>query len=246
MKTKNKSNILIIILIISGGIFYCFLDSIKAYFIPTIEQIGAIKIKIEKDTCYLSSKLTIQNKSFLEIKIDTIKYKVSLFNKAYLQNKELIGLTLNKNSKDTIAFSLKIPCKILMEDLKVERKKRDSTNYSINIFLQYSTMLGKAEMPINKSAKLKIPQPPEIEIVDIKYRKVRIKCIQADVKIKVTNFTDVDLSIKQLNYSMNIANQGSLKGNYHQQINIKPNATTIIYLPIEISLKILLEHFLMY
>lgn len=239
MKPKIKRIILIafIIIVIATVLLYVFRDKIKAHFIPTVEQIGDINIRVENDTCYVSSKLTAKNKSFLEIKIDTIKYKVSMFDKTYLQDEEFIGIILHSHSTDTIDFSLKIPYKIIIKDLKAERKKGDSASYFINISLQYSTFLGKKEMPISKSAKIKIPQPPEVEIVEIKYSKVRMKSILADVKVKITNYTAVNLSIKEMTYTMDIIKQGNLKGKHKKNINIKPNGTTIINLPIEISPK---------
>ena len=40
-----------------------------------------------------------------------------------------------------------------------------------------------------------------------------------------------------MSYTMNILKQGNLKGKHEEQIDIKPNGTTIINLPIEISPK---------
>lgn len=237
MKTKTIIFVILIILLIAGGVLYYFRDSIKAHFIPTVEQIGDIHIKVENDTCYVSSKLTAKNKSFLNIEIDTLKYKVSMFNKTYLQNKEFVGVILNSHSTDTIDFALKIPYKIIMQDLKSERKKGDSASYFIDISLQYTTFLGKKEMPISKTSKIKIPQPPEIEIVEIKYDKIRFKSIQANVKIKIINYTAVNLSINEINYSMNVLKQGELKGKHERKIDIKPNGATFVNLPIDISPK---------
>lgn len=222
---------------VAGGIFYCLRDSIKAHYIPTVEQIGDLDIKVKNDTCYLSSKLTVRNNSFLKIEIDTIKYKVLMFNKTYLQDETFLGIILKTYSTDTIDFSLKIPYKIIIQDLKSERKKGDSASYFIDISLQYSTLLGKNEMPISKTSKIKIPQPPDVEIIEIDYKKVRLKSIQANAKIKITNYTAVKLSITELNYAMNVLKQGKLKGKHKNKIDINPNGTTYINLPIEISAK---------
>lgn len=236
-RIRNIILILFVILIIAGTVIFIFRKKIVAHFIPNVEQIGEIYIKVKNDTTYIRSKLAVKNKSFLKIEIDSIKYKVSLFEKEYLKNQKFIGLVLHKYGMDTIDFSLKIPYKTILKDLSVERKKGDSASYSINISLQYSTVFGKVEIPINKSAKIKIPQPPEISIVDIKYNKVRFKSILANAKIKVINFSDVTLSIKDISYTMSIIERGNLKGNLKNPINIKPNGSTFINLPIDISLK---------
>lgn len=233
----KKSLFILVLLITTGGIIYLYRKDIRKHFIPTIEQIGDVHVKVQNDTCYVSSQLTATNKTYFKIGIDTIKYRVSLANKVYLQNKKFIGMTLHAHAKDTVDFSLKIPYKTIIEDLKEQRKKGDSTSYAINVSLQFTTFLGKAEMPINKTAKLKIPQPPEIEVMDIKYSKVRMKSILANVKVKIINYSSVNLSIKKMSYSMDVIKQGNVKGRHQEQIDIKPHGTTIIELPMEISPK---------
>lgn len=235
-RIRNIILILFVIIIFAGTVIFIFRKKIVAHFIPNIEQIGEIHIKVKNDTTYVSSKLAVKNNSFLKIEIDSIKYKVSLFEKEYLNNQKFIGLVLPKYGTDTIDFSLKIPYVKIIKDLNVERKKGDSASYSINISLQYSTVFGKVEFPINKSAKIKIPQPPEINIVDIKYKKISFKSILADARIEVINYSDVILSIKDISYTMSIIERGNLKGNLKNPINIKPNGSTFINLPIEINL----------
>jgi len=232
---KRTGVIILVIVIITGGIIFNFRAQIIAHFIPAVKQIGVIDIRVKNDTTYISSKLTVKNKTFLKIDINSIKYKVSLFDKTYLQSEKLIGLVLHGYKEDTVDFSLNIPHVTILNDLSAERKKGDSASYSIAISLQYSTIFGKSEIPINKSSKLKIPQPPEIEVVEIKYKKVRLKTILADVKIKIINYSAVNLSIKDMSYSMNILKQVNLKGRYDETTDIKPNETTYINIPIEIN-----------
>jgi LEA14-like dessication related protein len=239
MKTKIKyiGIIILMLAVIAGGLILIFRAQIIAHYMPAVRQIGEIHIKVKSDTTYISTKLVIKNKTFLKIEIDTIKYKISLFNKMYLQNEKFIGVVLHGYREDTIDFSLKIPYIKIIKDLSVERKKGDSASYSVAISIHYSTAFGDAEIPINKSAKLKIPQPPELEVVEIKYKKIRLKKILADATIKIVNHSAFTLSIKEMSYSMHIFKQGNLKGSFREPINIKPNETTYINIPIEINPK---------
>ena len=232
---KRLSILLIFLVIISGALIFLFRTKLLAHFIPTVKQLGEVYINVKNDTSYIKSKLTVTNKSFLTLGVDTIKYKVALFNKTYLQSEAYIGILLNGHETDTVDFSLKIPYISLIKDLKKERKKGDSASYTINVSLQYSTFFGKSEIPINKSAKLKIPQPPELNVIEIKYSKVRRKLIKAEAKIKITNYSPVALSIKEMDYSLIILNQGNLTGNLKEEISIKPKGSTFIYIPIEIK-----------
>jgi len=236
-KLKYAGIIILAIVIVAGGLIYIFRAKIIAHFIPKVEQTGAIDIKVKNDTLYVSSKLLVKNKTFLKIGIDTLKYNVSLFGKTYLHSQKFIGAVLHGHGGDTVGLDIKIPYITILKDIGVERKKSDSAGYSVNLSIQYSTFLGKGEFPVNKSAKLKIPQPPEIEIVAIKYNKIHLKTILAEARISIINHSDFALSIKELKYSMNIIKQGTLQGNYTDSINIKPKETTFISIPIQITPK---------
>jgi LEA14-like dessication related protein len=228
---------LLLLIVISGLLIYINRAKLVTRFIPAVEQVGDITIDIKNDTVYISSNLTAENKTFLKIEIDTIKYKISLFGKTYLQNSEFIGRTLHGYGKDTINFSLKIPYVTILKDLNAERKKGDSASYTIDISLHFSTFLGKSEFPVTKSAMLKIPQPPELEVMKIDYHKIRLNSITANAEIKITNYNEVGLTITELNYSMNILKQGKLKGSYIPPIEIKGNGVSFITIPITITPK---------
>lgn len=232
---KRICILILALALIAGGAIFIFHKQIIAHFIPEIEQTGDLHIDLKNDTSYISSKLMVRNKSFLKIKIDTFTYTVSLFNKTYLQNHKFIGMVLHGYRTDTINFSLKIPYASVLKDLKAQRKKVDSASYSISISLLYSTVFGKAEIPFNKSAKLKLPQPPELELVEIKYTKFRMKSIVADAKIKITNHSAFTLSIKEMKYAMNVLKEGNLEGNFSEPTTIKPKGITFVDIPIEIN-----------
>ena len=237
IKFKHVALSFLALAIIAGSIFFIFRKKIIAHIIPAVEQMGDINIQLKNDTSYISTKFIIKNKTFLKIDINTINYEISLLDKPYLKSQKLIGAVLSGYGKDTIDFSLKIPYCAVIKDLKAQRKKSDSINYTISIYIQFSTILGKFEIPINKSAKIKIPQPPEIEVVEIKYRKFRLKSILADAKIRIINKTNVSLIIKELSYSINILGQWKMKGSFEEPVNIKPRDTTFINIPIEINPK---------
>jgi len=237
IKFKHVAIFILSLAIIASSIFFIIRKKIIAHIIPIVEQIGDIDIKLKNDTSYISTKLTVKNKTFLKININTIKYEISLLDKPYLKSQKFIGAVLPGYGKDTIDFSLKVPYKAVIKDLKAQRGKSDSVKYTVRINLQLSTIFGKAEIPINKSAKIKMPQPPEIEVLEIKYKKFRLKSILADAKVRIINKTNVALTIKELSYSMNIQKQGKMKGSFAEPVNIKPRDTTFINIPIEINPK---------
>ncbi len=236
MKIKYKIIFLILLIIIAGVVcIFIFRAKIGAKLIPGIKEMDTVNVKIINDTAYVSSRFIAKNKSFLPLKIDSIKYEISLMNKVYLHEEKFLGINLKAYSRDTFDFSLKIPITSLVKDLKEERKRTDSANYSINIEIQYVTIFGRAELPINKASRLKIPKPPNLEIMNIDYEKVRLKDIKANVKVKVTNFNELELTINSINYKLSILNHGIVTGKYPEPIKIKAESESIINLPIEIQ-----------
>jgi LEA14-like dessication related protein len=238
MKTFFKwAGIFLLAIVLVGSAFgYMFRKELIEKYKPTVDQYGDINIVIKDDTSYISSRLIVTNNSFLRIDFDTVKYKIFLFHKKYLENIKALNLDLKGYDTDTIDFSVKVPYVSIIRELKEQRKNRDSASYTLNIFLSYSTFLGKKEMPINKSAKIKIPQPPELDLVAVKYSKMRKKKILANAEIKIVNYSPVTVTINDLNYSMQIMQQGNLKGKYGSPVELKPNEATFINLPIEISI----------
>jgi LEA14-like dessication related protein len=235
IKYLGISNLIIVGITI--GIVYVFRIQIREYFTPTIEQIGDIRIVVKNDTSYVSAKLVVHNKLFIKIDIDTIDYKISFFEKTYLQSKNGLGIKLPSYGSDRFDFSIKIPLHTIIKDIKKERKRKDSTIYSVDISIQYSTIFGKAKIPVSRTAKIKIPHPPDLKIVDIKWSKVKLKSIKAIAKIKIINYSPVTLKIKNLSYNLKVLKQGNIKGNYKKTIIIQPKSTTFIELPLEINVK---------
>jgi LEA14-like dessication related protein len=235
-KLKRAGIVILVLLTLAACAGFIFRGRLIARFVPTVEQMGDIQIRIKNDTSYLSARLIVTNRLFLRIEIDTLRYKVGLFGKTYLQSEKSLGIKLPAYGSDTVEFSLKVPHAAIMKDLKAERKKEDSAAYALDISLQYSTLFGKSEVPIKRSAKLKIPQPPEIKIGHIKWKKVRLRTIHAIAEIKITNHSAISLSIKNIRYSMDITKQGSLQGSYKKEIVIRPRGSTSFELPIEMNI----------
>jgi LEA14-like dessication related protein len=235
-KVKYAGLFLLMMLVIVAGCAFVFRARIITHCRPEIRQIGVIHINIKNDTSYINSKLEIKNEVFFKIRVDTIKYKIDLFDKTYIQSTEALGIQLPQNGRDTIDFLIKIPHASLLKSIRAERKKGDSAGYEINVALQVSTLFWNGEIPFNRSAKLKIPKPPELELIEIKYKKIRLRTIIADAKIKITNHSNVTLAVKGMNYKMKLHKQGDLKGNYQRTIHLKPKGATFVNLPMEINI----------
>src|ERR1043166_2863788 len=94
--------------IIGSAGAYMFRSQLIAHYAPEVEQVGEINVRVTNDTSFIHSQITVLNRSFLSIQMDTLKYKVSLFEKTYLQNERSIGMELKPGKKDTLDFYLEI------------------------------------------------------------------------------------------------------------------------------------------
>jgi len=237
MKTRNKVLIFILLILSVGSyLFYKNRVAIASSLVPTIEH-DTIKITIENDTAYVNTILYATNKSFLPITIDTIKYVIGMSNRVYLHEEKFLGIHTEPYGLDTFTFFLKIPVTAILTDLRDVRKKTENAHYSIFVAIQYSTFFGRIDIPINKSSKFKLPQPPELKVVDVKYNKIRLKKMNAEARVKVTNFNNISLTVKSIKYVIKIPHFGSAKGQLLDPIVINPRSEIFIDLPAEIKWK---------
>lgn len=218
---------------------YHYRVAIISYIVPDVTS-DTINIVIKNDTAYVHTKLIAKNKSIIPLQIDSIKYKIGLMHKVYLHEEKYLGIHLESRATDTFEFSLKIPVGQLMRDLKEVREKTKQANYSILVSLQYSTIFGRIDLPINAGAKFQIPTPPEIYVVKIDYTKIKLDYMLADVRVKVTNFNEIKMTIATINYTLVVPDQGTAIGKYPKSITINPQSEMYVDLPVRIEL----DHFL--
>jgi len=234
MKKRYKVLIFIFLILLIGLAFlFRYRVAIVSQIVPIIKN-DTIHIAINNDTAFVHTTLYAQNKTFIPTKIDSLKYRIALFNKVYIHQETYLGIALEGHGKDTFDISMKIPITEVLEDLDEVRKKTENANYSIDIAIQYSTIFGRVDLPVNKTAKFKIPTPPEIKIEKVNYNKIRLKYALAEVKVKVINFNPISLTINSLDYKLTIPNHGYAVGKYSEPILIKPRSEIYIYLPVEI------------
>lgn len=241
---KKRYKVLIAVLLFLGisiGVLYHYRIAIVSYIVPELTN-DTINIVIENDTAYINTKVIAKNKSIIPLQIDSIKYKIKLMNKVYLKEEKFLGVKLKSKEVDTFDFALKIPIGELMRDLKELREKTKQANYSIYIALQYSTFFGRIDLPINVGAKFRIPTPPEINVQKVEYTKVRLDYMLADVRVKVTNFNEMKMTIETIYYNLNVPNQGTAVGKYTDSITINPHSETYVDLPVRIELDHLLSN----
>ncbi|MFM9986403.1 MAG: LEA type 2 family protein [Flavobacteriales bacterium] len=226
-----------VLVVLTAAAVFIFRKQILHHYSPQIEQLGHIELRVMDDTTYVNTKLAIHNMTSLKIEIDTLSYVISLFDKVYLKNSTDINASMLSHGHDTIDFKFKIPHAELLKDAKKARKIDDSASYAIDASIQFVAFFGRFDVPVSRTSKIRIPEPPELEILDMKYEKWGLKHIRALSTIKVENRNEVALTIRTLRYSLNIPGRVDLEGDYKENIVIKPRGETTFELPLEIDLQ---------
>jgi LEA14-like dessication related protein len=232
------SGLFILLLIIAGFILIKFYPKKLIWLVvPEVERIGDININLADDWAHLSSQLTVVNKSFFTITIDSIRYSLKLMDQEYIHHEKYLGLSLKPSASDTVNFSIDIPLEELIRDLKEERKSGDSMNYAVNLSLVYSTLFGNAKLPLNKTAKIKIPRPPDLELTGIKYHKLHLDHFDADISLNIINYNNIEMTISDLKYLIRIHDAAEVSGIYKEPVHIKALSESGVILPIRVEMK---------
>lgn len=234
---KKKILIILLILVTIATVLFIYRKKIIGNKTIVVEQVEQVKIKVENDSLYINVKLKIENISFIDIMIDSLAINASLSGKTCFEKRSSIHKNFESYSKDTVSFQIKLPYKQIMTDLRKESKSSDSAKFEISGYLMYSTLLGSGVYNLDKTFSIKIPQPPELNIHSIKWNKIRLKKVSADVTLEIINHSEIGFTTEALNYDMKIHNLGKIKGKHTESIVIKSNDKTYVTLPITIALK---------
>lgn len=232
---KRMLILILALLLILAVVVFLYRKQIIGHYVPEFEQKGEIQLEMKNDSVYLKSVISIRNKAFFRISLDSVFYKVSIHDQLYLKKEKVIAKELKAYQKDTFVFMLGIPFNTIMKDLRKAGRYSDSTQYLVQLILYFNTPIGKLEIPFRKSAKFKLPEFPIIEIVEVEFTKWGLNRIKAFVKIKINNSSHVRIKIHDLKYYMQIYRAGIVYGGYDQEILLDSNKTTLVNLPILIN-----------
>jgi LEA14-like dessication related protein len=234
-KTGRFLIYLLSVTVLAACLLYIFRRQIADYLIPEIKQLGAIQVNIKNDTCYVCPSLEFTNNTMFNLTLDSVAYDITILEQNYWDDQKALNLKLPAHGRDTLFSCIKIPYTEVIDDIRTESTKGDSTTFIMNIGISFSSFLGHHYITIHKRQRIKIPIPPEVEIVAITYTKVKLRHIEANARIKIINNGAVQLEIKKLQYRMIIFDQAELNGELINPVVVEPYETTFITMPIDID-----------
>ena len=232
---------LIGIVILAGSIFYYYNNRKKAVelLLPDLSKITFLNASIKNgDTIHSKASVVVQNKSPYKLTIDSLYFKVELNKKKLIEEFVLLNLRQEKHQVDTIQLPIDLSRKKLKAILD-ELNEVDSTDLNIDCALLYDTFLGHVKLKYDKEMHIPVPIPPRVKVVQVEQKKFNTfdKALQTIIHLEIINKgKNIDLQLQHVQYSLQVENSLSSNGTIDKIIDIKPESTSYLEIPVEIEI----------
>jgi LEA14-like dessication related protein len=249
MKKKHifkAFSILLLFIVLSVFLLFYFKFNPKEavnLILPEINKVTFVKAVIKNDTAYVEIHTLIQNKSFYQLNIDSLYYELKLEDLPLPAQKVNLHLRLQRFQVDTITLPVKLPIKNIRHTIKASRDQ-DSIELDGDYHVLYNTFFGRHTLSFNKKIKLGTPVPPEIKVLKVDHKKLKLfdGTIMANVLVLVKNKRrNLDLKINNIKYKFKIDKLVESDGVYDQTVIIKPGSETTVSIPVTLKIGKLLK-----
>lgn len=202
--------------------------------IPELESLEEARIKISGDTAFIDAALLFKNKSFVKLNIDSFIYKVTLDTMLVLDKAQDLDLQMEPSEEDTIHLPLALPYKALIKE-RQRLNTGDSVQITFDLRLVYSTWLGQMQLPFKKTVTVAVPEPPEVELQELEYKGRDGSKLNFNVHLNITNKGNLDLSLSDLSYELDVKDHFQVRGKEQKTISLKPHSNTTVVLPVSFA-----------
>lgn len=227
---------LFILVALAGLAIYLFVNPKKALdlVIPDIESLENLEVKLEGDTAQSVLKLGVKNKGWFTLNIDSLMYRLRVDSTLILSRTEPVKLRLKKGQADTIYLHIPFPYKRVSELIK-EMQGQDSMDVIMRLRIAYSTIFGKAILPIRKVTAMQVPIPPRFEIDKVEYKGRERRDGLFVAYIRLHNYGKVQLRISDLYYRATVEGMQAVKGSHPETISVKPHSEQVFKMPFRVA-----------
>jgi len=226
-------------IVIASIICYYFLNPKKAInlIFPGINEISFIHIDLKKDSALLRLYVYVQNKMPYKMVIDSLNFEIKL--NGFKMVEETVPVRINEKSLET--DTIELPVNISLKEIKKtidDLQGQDSTDMEINFNIVYNTLIGREKVNINRKIRIESPIPLKITILKLEHKKYNMKDKTSEAVLKIeiiNNGKNVDLQLNEISYYLQIINTFLSKGIVIRPIDIKPESSQIVDIPIIIE-----------
>lgn len=243
---NNKKIILAIILLaVLAGVLYLVINmrrsdkKIADYVVPEL-KLAQMKItNLTAEKADMKMNLLIDNKAPVGLSIDSLFYTVAIEGQEIARTTYPDSLRLEARDSTTLELPLTLYHDKLADVLKgLEQQGRDSALYTVNatIFTDMA-LIPKDKLNLKVEKRLPLIRILEIHVTDIKMKDVGLKGATMVVETSVKNKNGFPIRFTDMNYRVQVDNNGWMEGSKPGTVNIPAKATTTLTIPMEIELK---------
>jgi len=236
---KGKIFLIILVIVIIPIICYYIFNLKKAInlIFPGINEISLIHIDLKKDSALLRLYVFVQNKMPYKMVIDTLNFEIKL--NGYKMVEETVPIQIDQKwfETDTIELPVNISLKEIKKTLG-DLQGQDSTDMEINFNIVCNTLIGRQKIDFNRKIRIASPIPPKVTILKLEHKKYNMKDKTSEAVIKIeiiNNGKNLDLQLTEISYNLQILNTLLSNGIIALPINIKPESSQIVDIPIIIE-----------
>ncbi|WP_018344527.1 LEA type 2 family protein [Cytophaga aurantiaca] len=239
---KKYLAILIILLLIGGIIytlthFYKKNESIEEAALPSITIAKVDLIKLTSERADLLAHIQLVNNVPIGISIDSITYVIFVENEKIGKSSYAEPINIDANDTSTITIPLSINYKERIELFERLRKEgRDSSMLKIDAIL-YSSLIPKGSAKIKIEKKIPLILIPKIEVKKFKIEKLTTSETELGIDLLVLNNNTTQFSFSNFKYRIKIEDEKEILGEIPGTIQIKPNDSTSVHIPVQLSFK---------
>ncbi len=243
MKAKRIILVLLVLILLPIAIFFALQlyqysrnkSPYRTLLIPRLEM-GVTEISyLGSDKIIMHEKLLIHNPLPFNFIADSLQYKLFIGGVEVIKSTYAKSLSINKWASTWIDLPVTVNNDKLLGKLnQLEKQGKDSTIYSIQTTF-HTHIPFKKEFNIDADKLLPLFYIPTARLKDIYQDSLSLKGVTLLIKVIVGNKNKISFQIKNLKYKFSLAGNPWVTGVKLGDIDIKPQDSTELTLPVRIS-----------
>lgn len=232
---------IILLIVIASGVLIYIYNPKKAIdlILPDLSSINYIYANVKNDTVRTKIDIIVQNKSPYKLTIDSVYFEINLNEEQLIEERIAVNLKQERYQVDTVRLPVDFPKK-KFKGILANLKGVDSTHLNANCYIIYNTIFGRVKLKYDKLVKIPVPIPPQIKVIKVERKKYSIteKTLFTNVQFEIINMgRNIDLQLTHIHYKLKVENSLSSEGTIDKKVNIRPQSTVTVEIPIEIKVE---------
>jgi LEA14-like dessication related protein len=201
---SKRLKIILIVTVALLGAGFLFFRSMKKRLIrtvvPQVEEVYINNLIIENGVGRAHLILFLENKDVIDYNVKSMDLALNNSSLELMRYKRDSSYVLLAGEKKKFDLEFDIDTKQLMKRIR-NLQNQDSTTVTITGDILFDTFFGDYKMNLNKTVKVKVPNPPDISIREVEYVGMRgLDSLDFNIHLAVLNYNPNILGIKDVKY----------------------------------------------